>query len=843
MSFFLLKLLAAGLATGALIRLAIPTLHDPRLRLLAWATYFTRFAWLPGLALAVVWLLGHSGASHLLGALFVVPPGRPFAVVGFLAVMAAAAAWAGGRVCVVNGPSRFPDVGAVYHAAAPRPISPAAVAVLGGLTVLLSAALLVAGCLYDAHREAAGEPWAVTVENAGWAAVGFGGAFLGLAGLALVEARVFLPAERIPHLLLFRFPTPGSPGRLGGWVAREVRKRLIGLGPGFAQPSAVLAPGHGPMAVFAAAVAVVYAGMFATGRFGPPGVIDAWIPAIASILLMVTLASLLGPAAGFYLDFHRVPVTVVVVAVSLALFWLNDADHYYYVDPGYEPAAGLLPFVLAGSALVCTILALWGPGVWPRVAFGGYAVGYLCAATWWGGAPSEPVAPVGRSATLVTVSESWKLLPAWPTDYAPPNGPADNPDDRVLVVVAVSGGGIQASAWAARVLTGLDERYGPRFTRSVRLISAVSGGCLGTAAYLSRWRADAAQDQSPFPKGEADREEINRVARLPGLAATAWGTAFPDFVRFGFPAAVPDHIDRGWALESRWRDEFQVGAGRDWRLRHVGEAAAAGKGPVVVFNATLAETGRRLLINSNPIHSGGLTRAPEGVEYLDLFPDGGNIRMATAVRLSATFPFISPLSRARCRQHYDFTRPGFEYVEDPHLHTCHVADGGYVDNGGVFTATKAIQDLARYYHNPEEEWQPGREPPFQRVVLLRIIPFPSTGDAPGREYSKNGWLNEFVGPVTTLTNVRTTSQAERNTSLIQVVVTGISVPVTDVPFYFPKGSDVIPLSWSLTRRQGEAIDAGWEQYLPRPGVLGKYPLEGVDANPLRKLDALFGAPR
>src|SRR6185436_16784345 len=37
---------------------------------------------------------------------------------------------------------------------------------------------------------------------------------------------------------------------------------------------------------------------------------------------------------------------------------------------------------------------------------------------------------------------------------------------RMLTVVTASGGGIQAAAWTARVLTGLQEKLGPGFTRS-----------------------------------------------------------------------------------------------------------------------------------------------------------------------------------------------------------------------------------------------------------------------------------------------------------------------------------------------------------------------------------------
>ena len=56
--------------------------------------------------------------------------------------------------------------------------------------------------------------------------------------------------------------------------------------------------------------------------------------------------------------------------------------------------------------------------------------------------------------------------------------------EPLLTVVASDGGGAQAAGWAVTVLTGIQERW-PGFQGSTRLISAVSGGSVGTM-YSSR---------------------------------------------------------------------------------------------------------------------------------------------------------------------------------------------------------------------------------------------------------------------------------------------------------------------------------------------------------------------
>jgi hypothetical protein len=59
-------------------------------------------------------------------------------------------------------------------------------------------------------------------------------------------------------------------------------------------------------------------------------------------------------------------------------------------------------------------------------------------------------------------------------------------------VVAVNGGGIQAAAWAAQVLAGLEEACreegcGREFDEEVRLISSVSGGSVGTMYFVNEY--------------------------------------------------------------------------------------------------------------------------------------------------------------------------------------------------------------------------------------------------------------------------------------------------------------------------------------------------------------------
>ena len=132
---------------------------------------------------------------------------------------------------------------------------------------------------------------------------------------------------------------------------------------------------------------------------------------------------------------------------------------------------------------------------------------------------------------------------------------------RTLVAVSAAGGGIQAAAWTAQVLAGLDEIYGPDFTRSVCIVSGVSGGSVGTMYYMAggNWTSDGP------PYNPELRQQLIEWAESSSLEATGWGMVYPDFMRSIVPFLVPQHVDRGWAIEQSWLNRIRV----DHRLREL----------------------------------------------------------------------------------------------------------------------------------------------------------------------------------------------------------------------------------------------------------------------------------
>jgi hypothetical protein len=120
---------------------------------------------------------------------------------------------------------------------------------------------------------------------------------------------------------------------------------------------------------------------------------------------------------------------------------------------------------------------------------------------------------------------------------------------RPAIVVAANGGGIQAAAWTARVLTGLDRalrpEFGDTYAESIRLISSVSGGGVGAMHFAAK-----------YANGRVDPRELDLIVKqadASSLDEVAWGAAFPDFWRAFVPLPFrAAQFDRGEALESAW---------------------------------------------------------------------------------------------------------------------------------------------------------------------------------------------------------------------------------------------------------------------------------------------------
>jgi hypothetical protein len=373
-----------------------------------------------------------------------------------------------------------------------------------------------------------------------------------------------------------------------------------------------------------------------------------------------------------------------------------------------------------------------------------------------------------------------------------------------VILVAANGGGIQAAAWSARVLTGIEEscRGGgdcgeSSFARSVRVISAVSGGSVGAMYFVNAYGKYGAKE-GELPNNEG-LEQIVKLAERSSLDGVTWGMVYSDFLRTVAPfisrASFFRRTDRGATLELEWRRGVELSARLgDWK-----RDTTAGKRPGVVFNATLVDNGCPLLFSSIE-HDHNVSVA----QIFDKLYDGYDTPVASAVRMSATFPYVTPAARAHRRD-----KNGRD-ISDWADAEYHVVDGGYYDNYGV---TALVECLNNELDKPEVD--------VTELMVIRIHSMP-VANLPDRPLEKKRGLFYQVGvPLAALNNVRGAGQLSHGKVEFDLLQkrwrerAGRKVDIELATFEYPNYD--APLSWHLTDKQKQALDKAWkEKYVDDP---------------------------
>ena len=363
---------------------------------------------------------------------------------------------------------------------------------------------------------------------------------------------------------------------------------------------------------------------------------------------------------------------------------------------------------------------------------------------------------------------------------------------RRLVLVATAGGGIQAAAWTVEVLTGLEQNCVSEnppcdFRSSLAAISSVSGGSLGSMIY-TRSYSHALQHLS--------LSKLKQNAAASALDEVAWGWMNPDVARIVSPWFWSREIDRSWALERKWAkvnglSDTDSGKG-DTLLSTWADEARQGM-PALIFNSMIVENGRPLVFTTS-----NFARQDNGRgirNFYDLYPDPPypDVRVNTAVRLSASFPYVGPAARPDRKS--------------PTVPDLHYVDGGYYDNYGINSLLEWLGDALEHGELRAQ---------LSDILILQIRPF-----APGLDTkpSEHGWGFQVSAPVEALLKMRDTAQDARDATDLQFfarynALRNPKVNVWTVRFTFPAGLGACgnpPLSWALTAEQSNCIGRSWEQ--------------------------------
>jgi hypothetical protein len=503
------------------------------------------------------------------------------------------------------------------------------------------------------------------------------------------------------------------------------------------------------------------------------------VAGIAAVFALYALALWAGRGTGWNGLWFLALLTALPLAVVGAKPWFLACLSVTGLFIGLALVHGLLnlagPAAVPVAALVA-LLWLWLANAAPfKLRLPGFpAASYARAETV---NPDAPGRLPGHPAPLEPVD----ALRAWHAEVTTEE-PGTKPK---LVLVATSGGAYRAGFWTAMLLDKLGEcdRDGklPGIARNIRLITGASGGMVGGAYFAAlAARGGGVPQEGIVARIEADtvahqRSKAGGERRWP-IRRDSLTAVLQQMLRRDLPSLLLPWApakERGRVLDDQWETLHLTFA----ELR---AAEAAGRAPSIVFSPMLVESGAPAFfanLKLDDIRSDGAAAArdrgapeaenSESVEVFAAFPEaylhdeGGNpvpdpagpgaaahraalrgVTLATAVRLNATFPYISPAVSLP-------TGPSKRRL----------VDAGYYDNYGVDLATA-------YLNNPEiRDWAVTN---CSGVAVLQVRAFPE--ERPVKPASRLGRALHFVtSPAEALFAARAASQMFRNNQQLRLV--------------------------------------------------------------------------
>lgn len=219
-----------------------------------------------------------------------------------------------------------------------------------------------------------------------------------------------------------------------------------------------------------------------------------------------------------------------------------------------------------------------------------------------------------------------------------------------MIIVNSSGGGLRASLWTFGLMQRLDSLSMGNFMDKTFMICGSSGGMIG-AAYYRELKLEETDSSVPTRNDAAHFNNMGKDLLNP----VAFHYAVNDLFFRTRRLTDGDYkykIDRGFAFEEKLNKNLNGVFTK--RLRDYYTAEKSGKVPLLVLAPTIVEDGRRLIIsplglsflciNKNP-YTVNFSHDLDGLELSRVFAaqNAGNLRLSTALRMSATFPYIAPL--------------------------------------------------------------------------------------------------------------------------------------------------------------------------------------------------------
>jgi hypothetical protein len=249
----------------------------------------------------------------------------------------------------------------------------------------------------------------------------------------------------------------------------------------------------------------------------------------------------------------------------------------------------------------------------------------------------------------------------------------------LMIVFNFSGGGVRSANFSMNVLQELDSITNGEIMKKTMLMTGASGGMLAAAYFreLSRLKSNGAIINLE------DKKYLNNISEdllNPVFSSLIARDLISPTQKFSF-GRYRYAKDRGYAFEEKLNQNTQNVL--DKPIGFYKEAEEKAQIPLMILRATVTRDFKKMLVSPQPIsflmqteYKDSTTKmvGPDAIDFGALFKnmDPMNLRMLTALRMNATYPYILPS------------------VWLPSKPVIDVMDAGLRDNSGEETALRFL---------------------------------------------------------------------------------------------------------------------------------------------------------
>ena len=248
-----------------------------------------------------------------------------------------------------------------------------------------------------------------------------------------------------------------------------------------------------------------------------------------------------------------------------------------------------------------------------------------------------------------------------------------------MFFVCSSGGGMRAAVWTMRCLQILDSTMNGNLMKQTMLMTGASGGMLGAAYFRELYW----QQQKGIIKDLYHINYVNNIAK-DKLNTLVYSLIVNDLtLRIGdFQIGQKTYPrDRGYAFERQLN--LDTDFAMDRVLSEYEKLEFKSEIPMLLLTPTIVNDSRKLYISPQPVSylttaslhdKRNISQKIKGIEFKRLFSaqKADSLRFTTALRMNATFPYITP----------NVLLPSEPAME--------IMDAGVIDNFGVADALRFL---------------------------------------------------------------------------------------------------------------------------------------------------------